>query len=71
MVGDWQTWDNGDMNHDGYTELLDAYILHEALLDSTGTGLNFDLLTGAVPEPSSWALFALAAAAFLPIRRRK
>ena len=72
-VGDWSTWDNGDMNHDGTTDLADAFILHEALVLATGAGLNFSLLAsgGTVPEPSSAALVMLGITAFSQIRRRK
>ena len=69
-VGDWLTWEDGDMNHDGITDLADAYILHTALLDNTGVGLDFSLLTGVVPEPSSFALLAVAVGGLL-LRRRK
>jgi hypothetical protein len=59
-VGDWLTWDKGDMNHDGITNLKDAFILHSALSSSGAGGLDFSLLGGgpAVPEPSSIVLAA-------------
>lgn len=60
-VGDWNTWGNGDMNHDGVTDLADAFILHQALISATGNGLDFGLLSGeAVPEPTTLAVLVLA-----------
>ncbi|WP_197528327.1 PEP-CTERM sorting domain-containing protein [Aeoliella mucimassa] len=61
-VGDWNTWDKGDMNHDGITNLADAFILHQALVANTGVGLDFGLLADTtVPEPSSVVLLAIGA----------
>ena len=61
-VGDINSQAAGDMNSDGLTNLNDAFILHNALLAATGSGLNFDLLTGAVSEPSSFMLWGIAIA---------
>ncbi len=65
LVGDWNTWGNGDMNHDGITNVADAYILNRALIGSTGAGLDFSLLNETtVPEPSSTLLIAIAGLGF-------
>lgn len=57
-AGDWGTWNKGDMNHDGITDLDDAFILHGALVSAGLGGLNFSLLDGSttVPEPSALVL---------------
>ncbi len=52
-AGDWNTWNQGDMNHDGITDLDDAFILHSALLSAGAGGLDFSRLVAAVPEPST------------------
>jgi hypothetical protein len=62
LVGDWNTWDNGDMDHNGVTDLDDAFILHFALQNAGAGGLDFGLLNGTtVPEPTSVSLLAIAA----------
>ncbi|QDU56954.1 PEP-CTERM sorting domain-containing protein [Aeoliella mucimassa] len=62
LVGDWGTWDKGDMNHDGATDLADLYIMNQALAGAGFSGITGDMLAGqAVPEPAS-LLFALAGA---------
>ena len=68
-VGDLVSYSRGDLNFDGSTDISDAVLLHQALVASGAGGLNFDLLTGAVPEPSSAALAMLSLAA-LRVRRR-
>jgi hypothetical protein len=71
-AGDWNTWDKGDMNHDGITDLDDAFILHGALLSAGMGGLNFSLLDGpiSVPEPSAFVLGILALGMFWIVSRR-
>lgn len=68
-AGDWNTWDNGDMNHDGVTDLGDAFILHEALKGAGLAGLDFSLLAATVPEPSSALLVSLSTIFVLGSRR--
>jgi hypothetical protein len=69
-VGDWNTWDDGDMNHDGITDLDDAFILHQALKGAGFAGLDFTLLAAKVPEPASVALVAFSAIVAMAIRWR-
>jgi hypothetical protein len=71
QVGDWNTRQDGDLNYDGIIDLLDATILHEGLLASTGTGLDFSLLGSDVPEPSAASLAALALTYIISQRRRR
>ncbi len=61
-VGDWLTWDNGDLNHDGRTSFADWFILRAN--HPNGPALNLSALVGAanVPEPSSMVLAGLALA---------
>jgi hypothetical protein len=54
-VGDWLTWEQGDLNHDGVNDLNDAFIMHNALINAGLGGLDFSQL-GAVPEPSAMCL---------------
>lgn len=56
-VGDWTSRQQGDLNYDGIVDLKDAFILNDALIAGTGTGLDFGLLT-SVPEPATATLFA-------------
>lgn len=71
-VGDWNTWDQGDMNHDGVTNLADAFILHQALVASTGVGLDFGLLADSpVPEPGSVVLMLSGTLAIVFARVRR
>lgn len=59
-AGDWLTWEQGDFNHDGITDLSDAIVLHQALLGAGAGGLDFARLQGvAVPEPSTLGGVAL------------
>lgn len=55
--GAFAQYSHGDMNFDGITDLLDAYVLHKALLEAQGSGFPFAALT-SVPEPST-ACFAI------------
>lgn len=55
--GAFAQYTHGDMNFDGITDLLDAYLLHKALLEAQGSGFPFAALT-SVPEPST-ACFAI------------
>ena len=70
-AGDWITWDSGDMNHDGVTNLLDWHLLKTnhptpALLDLGA------LLSGAsVPEPTTAALLLLGIAGSGLFTRRR
>jgi hypothetical protein len=69
VVGDWVSRQNGDMNYDGRTDLLDAYILHQALIGAGhGAGFDFSLL-GGVPEPSTFVLLLSAAVGLFAFRR--
>ena len=71
-VGDWLTWDNGDMNHDGVTDLGDLFIMNQALAGVGAGQITAAMLNGsAVPEPSSIALVTLAGVAGLLRWRRQ
>src|SRR5690606_33333361 len=56
---------HGDLNFDGITDILDLYLLHEALLASPdGAWQVADHLAGqSVPEPATYALALLLGAA--------
>ncbi|WP_425396857.1 hypothetical protein [Aeoliella sp.] len=69
---DLESWQKGDFNHDGLTDLHDAYILRQGLI---GNAAALDRLSFAVevPEPTSGVL-ALAVAGlvwFLPRTTRR
>jgi hypothetical protein len=68
-AGDLGSRAAGDLNFDGITDLSDAFLLHEAL-SAAGGGLDFSVLTTAVPEPSTLVLLSLAALIGLAWRRR-
>ena len=66
------SWNEGDFGYDGFVDILDA-------ADFLSTGLfdagNYNTAPGtagiaAVPEPSTWAVFAAAGLAFAAARRR-
>ena len=58
-VGDKLTIRDGDLNFDGITDLADVFVLHNALLAGSGTGFDFSLLPGGVPEPSTVVMLAI------------
>ena len=66
-VGDWETWGNGDLDHDGDTDFSDWFILR-ANHPSPGSLNLGSLLGGSVPEPSSIALLLLGVLSFLGMR---
>src|SRR5205085_551894 len=68
-VGDWISRQNGDLNYDGRTDMLDALILHNGLIGAGGSGLDFSKLGAGVPEPTSLALLVIAAGALASCRR--
>ena len=53
LLGPFEQYTNGDLNFDGKTSLLDAFLMHEAL-DAAGITIRIDQLIGStsVPEPS-------------------
>jgi len=54
-VGDWETYQKGDINLDGQVNLEDAYLLHLGLsAAATGSASG-----SAVPEPATLATFLL------------
>jgi hypothetical protein len=57
-VGDKFTIRDGDLNFDGITNLADVFQLHSALMAGSGTGFDFSLLPGGVPEPTTSSLAA-------------
>jgi len=67
--GDYDTWTKGDLNLDGMTDVEDFLLLRGALNGPIGSGAMMALF-GAVPEPSS-AILAALAAAFLAARVRR
>lgn len=71
-VGDWNTWGQGDMNHDGVTDLADLFIMNQALA-SAGAGLiTGDMLGGTtVPEPSTVVMLGSLMVATLAVKRRR
>ena len=60
---------SGDLNFDGATDISDAFLLHQALIASGSTGLDFSLLVANVPEPST-SLLVIGFASLLAARRR-
>jgi len=72
-VGDWNSRQRGDLNYDGFVDLRDAFILHEGLVLSGGSGLDFSLLNGViVPEPSGKLMLTIGGAlGFARIGRRR
>jgi len=70
-VGDWLTWESGDLNHDGITDLADLYVMNRALANAGVGSITPDMLNGnAVPEPTSLVLLGLSATAIVWHRRR-
>ncbi|MGI9429263.1 MAG: PEP-CTERM sorting domain-containing protein, partial [Bythopirellula sp.] len=70
-VGDWNTWDNGDFNHNGVTDFADWYLLKGNHSDGANLDLGALLADRNVPEPSSVLILMLGAAgAGLAMRRR-
>ncbi|MEM8865802.1 MAG: PEP-CTERM sorting domain-containing protein [Planctomycetota bacterium] len=69
QVGDVLSWQQGDLNLDGVTDLSDFALLRDAF-NGTVTPTQLSMLLGVttVPEPATLVLAALAGAAFL--RRR-
>jgi hypothetical protein len=64
---DLESWKKGDFNHDGLTDLNDAFILRGALIS------NPDALTSLgipVPEPTSGLCLGLAMVGLFAVRRR-
>jgi glucose/arabinose dehydrogenase len=68
-VGDIQRYMHGDINLDGFTNLSDVFLMHEALAGAGG-GFPFSALDVKAPEPSSASL-ALSVLATLPAFRRR
>jgi hypothetical protein len=63
QVGDWISRQAGDLNWDGIVNIRDAVILDQGLSASGAGSIDFGrLLSGGyeTPEPSSWALLAIA-----------
>ena len=59
LVGDLNSYAQGDLNFDGVTDLDDAFIMHAALQTANLGGLNFSALGQAVPEPNSLILVTM------------
>jgi len=57
LVGDWNTWGQGDMNHDGRTDLRDWRIINAA---NPALGAAIDSALSVVPEPSSVILLGIS-----------
>jgi hypothetical protein len=60
--GDFNKYAHGDFNLNGITDLLDVFILHQALSFGGGSGFPFELLNGtpSIPEPASIHLVVCA-----------
>jgi hypothetical protein len=76
-IGDLSSWQHGDLNRDGKTDVSDFMIMRSAL-SATGAGgiANFDALFGmgggaAVPEPTSCLLLLTGAGFFAYSRLRR
>jgi hypothetical protein len=70
--GNFQKYYHGDFDLNGTTDLLDVFILHQALSAGGGGGFPFNLLNGQspnIPEPGCMCLSAFALAALLLYRR--
>jgi hypothetical protein len=65
-VGDWTTWGQGDMNHDGKTNLLDWAIINAA---NPALGAAIGNALSAIPEPTSAILLGVFTICFGGIRR--
>jgi hypothetical protein len=68
--GDYATWTKGDLNLDGATNVDDFLLLRSALHGPINSDVMIALF-GAVPEPSSVALAALAGAFLAATARRR
>jgi hypothetical protein len=68
----YEQYIHGDLNFDGITNILDLYLLHEALLAAGQPGALADFPGHAVPEPAAGGAVAclLLAALFGRARRR-
>ena len=71
-AGDWETWSWGDLDHNGVVDLPDAFLMNQALISGTGSGLDFSLLVEPnVPEPTTLLLVAIGASYFGWMRPRR
>ncbi len=68
-VGSYARYTHGDLNIDGFTNLSDVFLMHEALAD-IGAAFPFHALGIGVPEPASLSLATIACALTLGARRR-
>ena len=63
-TGSYGSWLKGDLSGDGKTNVTDFFLLRSALNSSgSGAGFSFASLGGGVPEPASWLLAIVGAAA--------
>lgn len=71
-VGDWSTWANGDLNHDGVTNLLDWHILRTNHPNPAALNLAGLLDSSNVPEPSAvvWATLLVTCLSVHRLARR-
>ncbi|MCO6047153.1 dockerin type I domain-containing protein [Aeoliella sp. ICT_H6.2] len=76
-VGDLNSIRNGDLNLDGITDLSDAVLLDQALIDAgLGGALAFGsdgvpfVATHSVPEPTAWGSAAVGIVVIAGVRRR-
>jgi len=63
------TWSQGDFNYDTVVDVLDAADLIASGLFDAGTYVIPAATITAVPEPATWPLIALGAAAWPALRR--
>ncbi|TWT37907.1 hypothetical protein KOR34_28730 [Posidoniimonas corsicana] len=67
-VGDWLTWEKGDLNLDGVTNFDDWFLLRASHPDAAALSLSTLLGQSTAPEPGALLLAASAALGMLPRR---
>jgi hypothetical protein len=70
QLGDWNSRLQGDLNFDGIVDLKDAFEVRSGLIASGLGTLDFSLLVGSVPEPTS-ATLLIATLIMASLKRRR
>lgn len=60
FFGEYDSYTNGDLNFDGKVDLRDALVMRQSLIDTGGNTGALELALRGVPEPSSFAMAAIA-----------